>query len=274
MWPAVRNRDAQPARADVGGRESALRTNQYEWEDLAALDPLWSILSEPSKQFSRWQLEEFFATGEREIADLLQHARAQGHAARSDSRVLDFGCGVGRLTRALAARFSEAVGVDISDRMIDRARVLNADIPNCHFVINVSQTLSIFPDNHFELVYSSIVLQHVPQREAILSYIAEFVRVLRPGGLLVFQVPTFLPYRNRVQLRRRIYATLRALPVTPAFLYDALKLSPMRMNFVHERDVAAVLAARGGTVISVQRGDRGVKGLRSCTYFVSKATCT
>ena len=45
----------------------------------------------------------------------------------SRGRALDFGCGAGRLTRALAARFESVVGVDVADAMLDKARALNAD---------------------------------------------------------------------------------------------------------------------------------------------------
>ena len=75
-------------------RKSA--TTQAEWEDLAALDPLWAILSDDQKQFGRWSIEEFLAAGQREIDDLMAVC---GLKQGSNGRVLDFGCGAGRLSR-------------------------------------------------------------------------------------------------------------------------------------------------------------------------------
>ena len=54
-----------------------------------------------------------------------------------------------------------------------------------------------------------IVLQHVPDREAIESYVREFCRVLRPGGLAVFPLPSHIPAIFRLQWRRRLYLGLR-----------------------------------------------------------------
>lgn len=154
--------------------------------------------------------------------------------------------------------------------MIERAAQLNAAIPRCRFMVNVSDNLEVFPDSSFDLVYSSIVLQHVPSRCLILHCIAEFLRVVKPGGIVVFQLPSFLPYRNRLQLRRRVYAMLRSLSVPAGFLYQGGRLSPMRMQFVPEQQVIDAIRTHGAEVLSVSRSDRGVAGLVSCTYFVKK----
>jgi len=102
--------------------------------------------------------------------------------------ILDFGCGVGRVTRPLAAHFAEVIGVDVSSSMIERARALTTD-SRCRFVVNASPDLRQFNDQSFDFVYSRIVLQHLPPAIAG-RYISEMVRVLVPGGVLLFQVPT------------------------------------------------------------------------------------
>ena len=67
---------------------------------------------------------------------------------------MDFGCGVGRLTRELSGRFERYVGVDISAGMIERAEQLNAEVPNCTFLVNDRPDLSRFGDREFEAVIS------------------------------------------------------------------------------------------------------------------------
>ena len=72
--------------------------------------------------------------------------------------------------------------------MIARARRLNEDQPRCRFQLNRSNRLKGFDDNRFDLVYSRLVLQHIAPAPAC-RYLAELVRVLAPGGLLMCQIP-------------------------------------------------------------------------------------
>jgi ubiquinone/menaquinone biosynthesis C-methylase UbiE len=101
---------------------------------------------------------------------------------------LDFGCGAGRLSLALADHVDSVVGVDISPPMLDTARRLDTD-GRCRFVENDRPDLSVFPDQSFDIVFSSLVLQHMP-RELARGYLGELMRVLRPGGALIVQLAT------------------------------------------------------------------------------------
>ena len=130
----------------------------------------------PGKRFGAWKVDEFFATGEEEVAEVLAETSALGVPA-TRREALDFGCGLGRLTRALGARFERCVGVDISPRMVDRARALTPS-PSCEFRVNPGADLTGLEDERFDLVLSSVVLQHVARRRWIEAYLQEFVRVL------------------------------------------------------------------------------------------------
>jgi SAM-dependent methyltransferase len=221
-----------------------------EWDELAESDALWFIYSDDPERRGRWQLEEFFATGEREVAGILDQARDLGRPVRHE-RALDFGCGVGRLTRALGSRFDEAVGVDVSPEMIRRAEEANADRPRCRFVVNVADDLSRFPTGTFDVVYSNKVLQHMSSRALASSYVAELVRVMRADGLLAFQLWTHVPWRKRIQPRRRLYGLLRPLGISAERL-RRLGLSPRGRGIgVPEVDVRAVVERAGGRVAAV-----------------------
>src|SRR6187431_386200 len=98
--------------------------SQPYWDQHAASDPLWTVLAFPDKSGGRWTLGDFMKTGEREIA-LLYHRFATLGLALPEKRALDFGCGVGRLTQALARRNQRVVGADISQGMIALAQRLN-----------------------------------------------------------------------------------------------------------------------------------------------------
>lgn len=245
-----------------------LSKHRRNWHDLGELDPYWAVLSDPAKRFGRWDTAEFFATGEREVATVLGRAKSLGYPA-GHAAALDFGCGLGRTTRALATRFERCVGVDIADTMVRAAQELNADVPACSFAVNDGDGLA-FADASFDLVYSNIVLQHQPSRRAAERYIAEFVRVLKPDGLAVFQVPHRIPLIFRLQPHRRLYSLLHALGVPKETLYRRLKLAPIRMGAVPELRVRATVTAAGGKVLAVDHDTNSGPHVDSRTYYVTK----
>ena len=161
------------------------------------------------------------------------------------------------------------MGVDISDRMVAEARRLNADHPGCRFVVNATDDLSLFEEGSFDLIHTRLVLQHLPGVEVIGSYLREFVRVLRPGGLLAFQMPSSIARRNRLQPQRRLYSALRRAGAPPEFLYRRLRLQPIRMTSMPVAEVRAVLASSGARVLDVET-ERGRRGNESSTYYASR----
>jgi len=161
---------------------------QRNWEEFGRIDPLWAILTDPSKKNNRWDPQEFFATGEAEIECLMDHVATLPLSQRR-GRALDFGCGVGRLTQALSKYFEQCIGVDIAPSMIELAQEYNRFGDRCQYYVNAADDLRLFEDGRFDFVYSNIVLQHIPP-EYSARYIRDFVRVLTPGGMAVFQLPS------------------------------------------------------------------------------------
>ena len=168
--------------------QHSFRSTQEYWDRHAASDPLWTVLAFPDKSGGRWTLHEFMKTGEREIA-LLYHRVRELQLKLPAWRALDFGCGVGRLTQALARRQERVVGADISPVMIDLARRLNRYGDRAQYVCTADAGLDTLEPAAFDCVYSNIVLQHVPPDVSV-QYLGEFFRLLAPGGLLVFQLPS------------------------------------------------------------------------------------
>lgn len=242
---------------------------KQEWEDLAQMDPFWAILTFPDRKFGRWKVDEFFQTGELEIQQVMKSARPLGRPSGNES-VLDFGCGVGRLTRALASYFEKAYGVDISENMLARAQELNQSIRNCEFILNTENHLEIFADNTFDMVYTNKVLQHISSRKIIRDYLAEFLRVLKRGGLLVFQLLSYIPVRNRIQARRRMYSWLRAIGVRERVLYEKIGLHPLCANYISQEDVIFYLRALGGRILLVQPDPNLTPSIQSRHYYVTK----
>jgi len=104
-----------------------------------------------------------------------------------DCVALEIGVGIGRIARHMAKSVGELYGVDVSSEMVERARERLNGISNCQVRQNNGSDLSMFPDEKFDFVYSVYVFQHLP-REVFRSYLKEIYRVLRPNGLLKFQI--------------------------------------------------------------------------------------
>jgi SAM-dependent methyltransferase len=164
---------------------SKLSSLKRDWESLAQRDALSAILTDESKSGGRWDVTQFMATGDAEIETVLQHLESLGLQPDPGWAVLDFGCGVGRLTQALARRFRSCVGIDISQEMITQANALNR-YGHCRYVVSTTPQLP-FADESCSFLYSNLVLQHMARRFAV-NYLREFTRVVAPGGVLVFGV--------------------------------------------------------------------------------------
>jgi SAM-dependent methyltransferase len=221
------------------------------WERFGDTDPMWGVLAHPGKQ-GRWQEDEFFEHGRAEVSALFGQLGLVGVAPDPD-RALDFGCGVGRLTFALAERFGRVDGVDISAPMIAGAERRNQVGDRCRFHVYNGRDLTMFADGTFSFVTSLLTLQHVPPTDAE-RYLAELVRVLRPGGVLAVQLPAAKAAPPRWPVR--------AKQMGRAWLTRAVHRPPtMKMHALSPERVAALLSAAGAEVhaaLSDQRaGDWG-----------------
>lgn len=239
-----------------------------EWDELARLDPLWAIVSERRHKFGRWDFESFFATGEAEVAALVERTEGFARPQHRDA-VIDVGCGVGRLAPALCSRFSTYLGVDLSPAMVDQARRLHADRDSCTFAVSDDGDLGPAPGDRFDLVLSIHVLQHLPSRPAIMAGLIELVGLLRPGGLLTVQLPAYIPWAEKAacDTRRWLYLRLRRLGI-PEGVAFRLGLFPMTMSYVPESEVVALVAAKGARVLGTDRKQVGV-AMRDCTYHIT-----
>jgi SAM-dependent methyltransferase len=243
-----------------------LDEQRREWDELARLDPMWAVVSAPDRRFGGWDIDEFFATGEREVAALLARGRELGVPAQ-ERDALEFGCGLGRVTRALAKRYGRAVGIDISTQMLDQARRLNVEVPNVDFVHNDAEDLSVLGDQRFDLIYSRHVLQHLPTSHLAGRYLREMVRHVRPGGLVVVHLPLRIPLRHRLLVVRRVYRFLRRLRLPAGLLYRYLRLHPVSMLAVPERQLRAWIDAAGGRVLAL---DAKQGRVRSANVYITR----
>lgn len=148
-----------------------------------------------------WSEDEFYRSGQIHVDQYISSDLeniCQGQDPKS-MKVLEIGCGAGRITRALAGLFGQVYAVDISREMVRRARRALKEFPGARVFRNNGKDLSVVRGHwwrrlvrreslQFDFAFSYIVFQHIPSREIIENYVREANRLLRPGALFKFQV--------------------------------------------------------------------------------------
>jgi SAM-dependent methyltransferase len=166
------------------------RTGGY-WERIGGQAPHWSVLTQERFKPSHIEAnhEEFYATGENDRALVRDLLARHGLSPSGLPRLVEFGCGVGRATLALAQDFAEVTGCDISPGHL----ALAEEMAGRRGIRNIAWHRSVvrqpMPEGQWDLWFSRIVLQHNPP-----PVIAWLLRIafagLAPGGVAIFQVPT------------------------------------------------------------------------------------
>jgi SAM-dependent methyltransferase len=243
-----------------------IKSLQRNWDEFGRNDPLWAILTREDRRGGQWDIEEFFATGRADVAELMENVATLG-IPTARAAALDFGCGAGRLTQALADHFEHVTGVDIAPSMIELARRYNNKGERCSFVVNPSDDLRVFVDETFDLIYTHHTLQHMAPR-FMLGYLDEFVRTLKPGGVMAFHIPSDAPHTTRG-------AVLRAVPERVhewiGVVRRALGKQPrMQMYWIPPDEVRAHLAAAGARIVLERPVPGEGSGWDGIQYFATR----
>jgi SAM-dependent methyltransferase len=234
-----------------------LKRVQRLYEQLGRDDPYWAVLTEDHLRHNRWDPEELLADGVREITEAMRYLQGLG-LTLGRTRALDFGCGVGRLSQALAEHFDEVVGIDISNTMIAKAEELNRHGDRCRYLVNTVGDLSLLDDAAFDFCYSNKTLQHIPSEHSA-DYVAEFFRLLRPGGVALFMVPSDDDHRPgwlRSLYREHLRPLFKQLRGRP----------PVEMHSLPQAEVLDIVRRGGAECLDVvdRRPDSRRRRLRYC----------
>ena len=198
------------------------------WDGRARENPWFFITN--TLDYSQPDLEQFWASGEQDLDMLLDKLGAE---LKPSHHVVEIGCGAGRMTRAIARRAGRVSALDVSPRMLEVAKEQNPELDNVEWIAGDGTSLAGIPDEGADVCLSHIVLQHIPDPQVTLGYVREMGRVLRPGGLALFQVsnqrelhtaPFHGPRRRWAALRGRWPRGQRA----PAWLGSAVDLDDLR----------------------------------------------
>lgn len=199
------------------------------WDQRAREEPYFFV--DDRRAYGDPDLGSFWSAGERDLDRLLT---ALELAIEPDDEVLDLGCGVGRLTRVIAARARRVQGFDISREMIDRARRHHRGLDNVEWIVGDGRSLEPIADASIDACLSHVVFQHIPDPGITLGYIAEMGRVLRAGGWAAFQLsndPTVHRRQTGIRgARRRLAAAAGRAPRgqdDPAWLGSSVRLDDL-----------------------------------------------
>lgn len=165
------------------------------WTRLGQTEPYWSVLSQDRFRQENFTQNRaaFYASGEHDVNRLIAWLERNGLDWSRFGSCMELGCGTGRVTPWLARKFPHVLAIDVSPvhLQLAAARAREEKLQNIEFLhmrrIDVLDTIP-----RVDLVFSLIVLQHNPP-PVIYSILGRIFRRLNPGGVALFQVPTYGP---------------------------------------------------------------------------------
>lgn len=167
-----------------------MRDTDKDWIRVGATEPYWGVLSVAdyrSETLTEAARQRFFATGKVYVGNLLGLINKHLPQRLSTSRVLDFGCGVGRLLIPFAHHAEHVTGVDISPKMLETCA------SNCRLA-GVENVALVESDDElskamgpYDLVNSILVLQHIPPDRALVL-IEKLISLTAVGGCFALQL--------------------------------------------------------------------------------------
>jgi SAM-dependent methyltransferase len=230
-----------------------------DWEDLARREPYFALLNDdgaPEVAGNVSATAAFFEAGEGDIATLLPAiASLLGRDVTLD-RVLDFGCGAGRLTLPLARRARDVVACDIAPTILEHAR-RNAEQAGLHNVTFIGIE-ELAGSGAFDFICSLLVFEHIPN-EAGYDIIRTLMTLLTPSGVAALHIPFRRPAATLLRLIR-----FRSLPEnrTRGVIRHVQRRAPdpLERCEYEERSILRSIALAGARVVArlpIHRGHAG-----------------
>jgi 2-polyprenyl-3-methyl-5-hydroxy-6-metoxy-1,4-benzoquinol methylase len=183
------------------------------WKRFGQDDPYYAVLTKDGFQkahFDQAAREAFFRSGRDYVGMVLDLARCHLEADTHFHRILDFGCGVGRLALAFASHCDEVVGVDVSTGMLAEANS-NAeafDVHNAHWAVSDDNLTQVAGE--FDLVHTFITLQHIAPRRGY-RIISNVISRLRQHGIGIVHL-TYAHASRTPHARRLLTSLYEQLP--------------------------------------------------------------
>ena len=243
-------------------RRAVIRDTDADWQQIGRAEPFFGVLTNP--KFLRSNMDEaaereFFQDGEQEITRHLQLLRKH-FGTFNPVTALDFGCGVGRLTRALASTVQHAVGVDVSEGMLQEARAMQ--LANASF-----QRAS--PDREFDWVVSLITFQHIQPKRGY-DILRNTLRRVAVGGCATIQITIFREPRHYGSAGGRLGAGEDLTSISGDSALRSLDVGVMVMFDYDLSIVAAIFIKEGFEELHLTHSDHD--GFHGVVIYGRRAT--
>jgi ubiquinone/menaquinone biosynthesis C-methylase UbiE len=229
-----------------------------EWDARARKDAFYYIASWRKD----WDASDFLRSGEEDYQRFVAPVFNRCGFSPKGKRMLELGCGAGRMTHSFAAHFGHVTALDVSSEMLDHARQMFRDIGNIAWAQANGLDLDTVASESMDFAFSYLVLQHLPDEKLACTYIREMLRILTPSGFCIFQFNgTNTPSMNwKGRLGWGCVDTLWAihLPAVSRFVAKQLGLDPemagrsWRGRALAIESVAKTVTASGGTILEMQ----------------------
>lgn len=245
---------------------ASFRNSRKLWERLAGKDAYFAVLTEEDYQVDRLddgQKNRFFETGRGDVESFLKLVTSHIRPGFRPGRVLEYGCGVGRLMLPLARISDEVTGIDISTGMLEEAAAnLRRENLENFSVFPAASAFEQLGSKRFDFVLSYIVFQHIPPAEG-LPILEKLVSVLEEGGvgLFHFMNESGLGRLGRILQRRsfgrRLLNLMRGRPIGA----PVIPMYPYSMD-----DVLKTLRCGGVDSLHLQLTDHGGESGAICLF--------
>jgi SAM-dependent methyltransferase len=211
---------------------------QATWQHLGETEPYWSVVT--GERFRMANIEqaraEFYQSGQPDAGRLLRTLERNGIRTSRLRTCLEYGCGVGRVTRWLAPQFDQLYACDISLAHLQSAeQYLRQEQQGNVVYLHIQSLADLEPLPPVDLVYSVIVLQHNPP-PVISALLDLLLHKVKPGGFAYFQTPTYrLDYHFHLA----------------TYLAEAEQRQEMEMHLLPQSEIFALIARHGAQVVEV-----------------------
>jgi ubiquinone/menaquinone biosynthesis C-methylase UbiE len=242
-----------------------------DWQRWGEQNPYFGVLADPqylNANLTSDSIQKFFATGEQHVEHVLSVIRNTISPDFKPSRVLDYGCGTGRLVVPFASHSKEVVGIDVSPGMLAQAS------ENCRkFGVTNARLLSLeemdsLEASSFDLVHSYIVFQHIPVARGELI-VKKLITLLAEGGAGALH---FNYSDTRQPMLRAISALRQRVPFAHGVLnllqHRAFSTPLMQMNRYSVNRILDILFDLHCSNVHLELSDHG--GFHTVMFYFKK----
>ena len=253
-----------------------------QWDRISAENAFFGVLSRGGYENAEAvDIKQFWKTGREDVDTFM---KITDFDDSKSLRMLEIGCGLGRMTHHFGSLFGKVYAVDVSEDMLNKARGYWGHLDNVEWILGNGESLEPITRESVDFVFSIWVLQHIPDSNTVLNYVRESARILKRDGTALLQFRVMPPHSSLVALKYFIF-THWPSPVTKLLmrLWDAVNgRSGLRARFAREYEawrgcalrtsaIEAVAAEAGLQVLGTESMGRQSPGTESRYYLFRKA---